>query len=228
MSLKKTLISVLVVLGVAFSTAGCGDSENDASKKTATTVKDRTTTTAKSAVPEGFKQLADDEAGFSVAIPEGWKEIDANSEDVQREVADFAKNNPALSSFSNQASQVFEQGGKLVAIDPSGAAFAANINIIFADRPASVKTADQLEAGAKQTQQQLGGTDMVAERLTISGKQAVKLSAKNAKLIPGATLTQIQIYILNGEELQIITFTTAAPETDLPTFEKIQKSYRIT
>jgi hypothetical protein len=180
-------------------------------------------------VPEGFKVVKNKEAGFQIAYPEGWKELDFTSPDFAAALQGFLKGNPNLAPLATQATTLAQQGGKLLVADSATQAPVATTVNVIVQKDATLANASRKDLAdiVKQSQALLGGTDLKITQLTVSGRPAVRVEAKNDKLVVGQNVVQAGLYVAGKKGFHVVTLITGQPEKDLDVLDKIIKSYRL-
>lgn len=152
---------VAALIGL-LSLAACGSdpSESPSAATTATASEAASAQPAASdeaALPAGWTRVTVEEAGFSIALPEGW--IAASPDDLQAGLFEqLAEDNPEAAAALEQAGQAIESGQlQFFGFDggerTAQAGFAANVNVINIGDPGPStveEIADQMAAGLPQ------------------------------------------------------------------------------
>ena len=200
-----TAAALTVALAVVLAT-GC-------SKKTA----------PETVAPAGFVAVRDAGAGFAVAVPADWVQIPL-TEDLDKfdeTSRDLIAKNTELIPAINQARQLAQSGGELMAVSADGR---SRINLTIFKAPE-----DSLEEIARTTVPRLeqdGATEVQQSQAPTGAGNALKLTFKYPLPGRGEEVTianEVQYYLLKGGKSYVITVINASAEI----VQAVADSFRI-
>jgi hypothetical protein len=155
-------------------------------------------------VPDGYTVIEGD--GVSIAVPDGWEEVDP--EDFTMTEEEFEAAFPdAPPGFLDQASAALDQGASLVAFDLDDE-FSSNVNIASFPGEAPLS---MLEAQATTQLETLDGEVVSSDRLTVPAGDAVRLEYTIPVALPAGSSVQasgVQFYVVADGRTHVITITT--------------------
>jgi hypothetical protein len=206
--LRKALVSLSLV--VALAACGSGD-ENDESSP--------------SPAPDGFTTVSDPEAGFSIAVPDDWRQLPLDADTFDDMAGELRAENPRLADVLESARSAIGSGGKLFAIDPDTEG-GTNVNLIVLPAPGG--TDADLEEVARESREELtrlGASGITQERTSLAGGDAMKATfVLTLQDDDGPTRrSQTQYYLIRTGKAYVLTLTGDDP--DLTT---VAQSLRIT
>lgn len=189
-------VAVLAALAAALLLTGCRD------KKAPETT-----------VPAGFVAVRDAGAGFAVGVPADWIQIPLPEGDLDafderaREIT--ARNND-LQPAINQARQILQSGGKLMAVSPDGSA-RINLTIDKADE----ESLDEIAQKTTKVLQENGATDVAQEPSRTGAGPAVRMTFKYP--LPGrgdetVVANEVQYYMLKDGKSVVLTIINGSPD----------------
>jgi hypothetical protein len=157
--------------------------------------------------------------------------IDLTAGDIDQIIQTLSATNPALEQLGPQIRSVLASGGKLFAIDSSGAAttgFSDNINVIATIGSGSV-TGSAVQSQMEQQLTSIGATDITFEVLTIHGRDILTSSYSAVVNKADGTPTTFfgrQALVPAAGHTWIITYSTGAPDDG--TFDTVIRSFDVT
>jgi hypothetical protein len=198
---------IVVVLLLVSLSAGCGSKKKSA-LPTATNVETRP---AAANTPMGFTVRAVPDEGFAIAVPKKWSSIDASTALSGSSAKRFERENPAAAGAVEALARP-DSPMKFVAVDPTGARFATNVNVLVSQIPADASfqrwtTAETAQIAA------LKPTGLKRETVQLPAGKAYRL-AYHARLRIRGILRDLAIHqymVKRGSSLYVVTFTTEAP-----------------
>ena len=210
------------------------DTESSSSKRTTTTKPKATTTTLDSDpldidVRDGFTPFRSEEDGFAIAVPERMRVFDLSSENLDQIKEALGADNPQLAAVFDQAGSLIAQGGKLFAVDPTGAGQgkpADTLNIIRT--PTSVDpTAAGFEDTIVKQLEGVGATDVEVTSLDVPAGKAVAVAFTLAINLPDGSTASIhgrEGVVQAAGALWVITYA-AGPDADSGEFDEVVDSF---
>lgn len=160
--------------------------------------------------PAGFTVFKDDKAGFAIAAPADWQEIELTDElaDFNEKANELRLQNPKLSNAIVLARSVAQAGGKLFVVDREGA---TSLNLTVGK--ANEKSLDEVAATIKPALTELGATELTDEGINLPAGPAMRLRFKNPLVTDEGTviLDEAQYYLLKDGNLYILTVVSADP-----------------
>jgi hypothetical protein len=220
-ALVRRILAILLLVSLA---GGCG---GGGGRQAATNVETRS---AGPGTPAGFSVRAVRDEGFSIAVPRKWRSIDAATALGGASVKRFERENPAAAGAVEALARP-NSPMKFVAIDPSGGAFATNVNVLVSRIPASVSFERWTAAETAQISA-LEPTELSKGAVQLPVGRAYRL-AYHARLSIRGTPRNLSIHqymVKRGPFLYVITFTTdAAKERGLTsTFDESARTFKLT
>jgi hypothetical protein len=162
-------------------------------------------------VPDGWQVIEGD--GVSIAVPDEW--IDVPLEEFEMGSEDFQELMPeADEAMLNQAAQVVQQGGVLLAFGPPVDDFTDNLNIL--ELPVRAEL-DQLEREAQLGMDALGAEMRSLDRVELPAGDAIRVrySAEFQSPEGPFTVEGVQFYIPVDGATYVLTISTVADPDDL-------------
>lgn len=186
-----------------------------------------------SATPPGFSVRTVSDPGFSVAVPQGWKSIDAAQALDVEALGQFERENPAL---RGQLKKIAEPGSplKLLAYAPQrqSAGFATNLNVLVFSIPADAPYDKWTAAEVKSLTRLHLARGPSRRELQLAGERALRLDYHARFVVRSRPLVaSIQQYFVKKDaELFLLTYTTLVGSTKLyaPAFEASARTFRLT
>jgi hypothetical protein len=196
---------IVVVLLLVSVSAGCGSKKS--ALPTATNVETRP---AAASTPAGFTVRAVPDEGFAIAVPKKWSSIDAPTALSGSSVKQFERENPAAAGAVEALARP-KSPMKFVAVDPTGARFATNVNVLVSQIPADVSFQRWTSAETAQIAA-LKPTQLKRGAIQLPAGKAYRL-AYHARLRIRGILRDLAIHqymVKRGPSLYVVTFTTEA------------------
>jgi len=191
----RTLGSTVLTVLLAVVAAGCAD------KSAPETV-----------APAGFVAVRDAGAGFAVAVPADWIQIPLTNDldDFDEKSRGLIASNEALIPAINQARQLAQSGGELMAVTADGR---SRINLTVFKAPE-----DSLEEIARETVPRLeaeGATEIQQSQAPTGAGTALRITFKYP--LPGrgeevSIANEVQYYLLKGGKSYVITIINGSAE----------------
>lgn len=212
---------IVVVLPLLLLAVGCGGSKES---------KSRPATQTHAETPEGFTVRNVRGEGFSIAVPTGWRSIDASTALTGSSAKQFERDNPAAAGAVEALAQP-NSPMKFVAIDPAGLEFATNVNVLVSRIPADASFERWTSAETAQIAA-LTPTHLTKGSVQLPAGKVFRLRY-HARLTIRGTPRELAIHqymLKRGPFLYVITFTTAATEEGrlADTFEESARTFTIT
>jgi hypothetical protein len=179
--------------------------------------------------PAGFTAFSNDADRFAIAIPDRLEVIDLSAADLDQVLQQLSDNNPQLAKLAPQIKQVFQNGGKLFAIDTTSDAggFNDNLNII-----ATTGSVDVTSAATKsQAESQLsavGATNVSFDTLSANGRKLLVSSYQTSVNSPDGTSIPFfgrQAIVSAAGKVWFITYSSATD--DAATFTTLAESFDV-
>jgi hypothetical protein len=209
----------VVVLPLLLLAVGCGGGKESESNSA-----------THAETPAGFTVRNVRDEGFSIAVPTGWRSIDASAALTGSSAKQFKRDNPAAAGAVEALARP-NSPMKFVAIDPAALQFATNVNVLVSRIPADASFERWTSAETSQIAA-LSPTHLTKGTVQLPAGVGFRLRYHARLTISGAPrdLAIHQYMLKRGPFLYVITFTTAATEegrlTD--TFEKSARTFTIT
>jgi|GEM_PF-6318565 len=219
----RHLRALAAVLALSVVAAACSDeTEDDPLGGDTTTTEERSSDDggatddggsegAEVEVPDGWQVIEGD--GVSIAVPDEW--IDVPLEEFEMGSEDFQELMPeADEAMLNQAAQVVQQGGVLLAFGPPVDDFTDNLNIL--ELPVRAEL-DQLEREAQLGMDALGAEMRSLDRVELPAGDAIRVrySAEFQSPEGPFTVEGVQFYIPVDGATYVLTISTVADPDDL-------------
>jgi hypothetical protein len=178
--------------------------------------------------PAGFTAFSNDADQFGIAIPDRLRVIDLTSADLDQVLQQLSDSNPKLAELAPQIKQVFQNGGKLFAIDTgSSGDFNDNLNIIAT--PGSVDVTSPATRSQAQSQlSTIGATNAVFDTVdTPAGKALTSSYTATVNSADGTPITFAgrQAIVSARGKLWFITYSTSADDPE--TFQTMLESFDV-
>ncbi|HEX7277439.1 MAG TPA: hypothetical protein VF244_08710 [Acidimicrobiales bacterium] len=162
--------------------------------------------------PAGFTVFKEDDAGFAIAVPANWQEIEMTEElsEFNSKANELRRQNPNLSTAIVLARIVAQAGGKLFAVDPEGT---SSMNLTVGK--AREKSLDEVMATIRPALTKAGATDLSEEGVNLPAGPAMRLRFKSPLQTDDGQviLDEVQYYLLKDGKLTILT--VASPDSAL-------------
>lgn len=206
---------------VALAVAGCSG-DNGASGAPAACAK-----AAPSAAAPATRVAANAADGFSVTLPEGWKDVVLDNDGLQK-VFNDAGPDDLDKAVLDQVKTLTQRGGKLFAYDECERTTTLNVLKLPAEPGLTTdKVAESLPAQLAQ----LGLKDVKVEVAPVAAGPAAK--ASGTQTVKGAKdqdveLLQLQYYVVAGSTTFVAILSTDDPGRDRATLEAIGASFQLT
>ena len=205
------LMAVLVLLAGAACTSGVRPqvAKPPATDATTTTTTEETTTTFEA--PAGYAAVVNRQAGFALAVPSTWKQLDIDSPDLAKLVDQLKADNPRIARVLDKVGGLPALGGKLFVIDP---ATADNVNIIV--RAAGNARFEDAMKGAADEYAKAGARVVEQRRINLSDGDAIETKAELDVKGPSGTrkVSETQYYLLRHHTAYFLTVSARSPELD--------------
>ncbi len=210
---------IVAVLPLLLLAVGCGGSKESGSHST-----------TRAETPEGFTVRHVRDEGFSIAVPTGWRSIDASTALTGSSAKQFERDNPAAAGAVEALARP-NSPMKFVAIDPAGLEFATNVNVLVSRIPADASFERWTSAETAQIEA-LNPTHLTKGTVQLPAGKGFRLRY-HARLTIRGTPRELAIHqymLKRGPFLYVITFTTAATEESqlAKTFEKSARTFKLT
>lgn len=224
-------------IGVVLLTSGDDSDESgtEASEVgTATTSPDRTDTTGlddaqqpagREPSPEGLVPFSDDEAGYRISIPENWGAAALHG-DTAGAGAEAFPDDPTKAALFEQGLDLLPRAIIFVAMNPdemTAETFASNINIVVQPAPPGLDTSG-LPAAAEFGVEAVGGEVIGQEDATTAAGPAVRIDYD----LPSVNASGMQWHLLLGDDLWVITCSSADMSRYEALFESVAESFQTT
>ena len=210
------------------SVSSSSSSRSSSSKSSSSTRSSSASGAPQIVAPDGFSAFSDDKDKFAIAVPDRLRVIDLSSADLDQVIQQLADANPKLAELGPQIKSVFQNGGKLFAIDTtSGGNFNDNVNLIAT--PGSVDvTSDAVKSQAESQLSAIGATNPTFDVVdTPAGKALTSSYTANVNSADGTPITFSgrQAIVSAGGKLWFLTYSTAAD--DPATFSAMLDSFDV-
>ncbi len=209
------------VAAVALALAGCSD---DKKGTEAAACKGSTTTSAGAPAGRVVTNAAD---GFSIQIPNTWKDVVVDNTTIQK-LFNEPDENKLPDAILNQVRTLIQRGGKLFAYDECERT--TNLNVLKIPSAPGLTT-EKVAEGLPGQLGELGLRDVKVEVANIAAGPAAKASGvqsvKDGQQ-KDVDLLQIQYYLVSGASTFITILATDDPGRDQPTLEAIGASFQLT
>ncbi|HEX9381066.1 MAG TPA: hypothetical protein VF891_06175 [Gaiellaceae bacterium] len=210
---------IVVVLPLLLLAVGCGGSKASGSHPA-----------RYAETPDGFTVRHVRDEGFSIALPTGWRSIDASTAMTGSSAKQFERDNPAAAGAVEALARP-NSPMKFVAIDSAGLEFATNVNVLVSRIPADASFERWTSAETAQIAA-LSPTHLTKGSIQLPAGQGFRLRYHARLAIRGTPrdLAIHQYMLKRGPFLYVITFTTAARQENRlsKTFEQSARTFKLT
>ncbi|HEV8228630.1 MAG TPA: hypothetical protein VGQ86_01635 [Candidatus Limnocylindria bacterium] len=224
-----------VICALAIS---CGQaSVSNGPTPTASTAPSPSASPSPTAVPLPSGWTAVTKTEFSVGLPPTWRAIELDPQTVSASFRALRDTNPTFAQSYDEAAlaQLANAGLKMFAFDlgPGGTSggFATNMNISITALNADVSLDFLAQTSAAQVEVQLNATRKGLDKVSLGGRDAMRLRATYPLTVASGPLTvaATQYYVLRGRDVFVLTFSTRQESKDAlaATFEQIAQTFRI-
>jgi len=227
--------AVALIAGVVFfATKDDGTKKNAAVTESSSSNSSNSSSRSSSGAPQitapsGFTVFSNDADRFAIDVPDRLQVIDLSANDLDQVLQQLSDNNPQLAKLAPQIKQVFQNGGKLFAIDTTSDAggFNDNLNIIATTGRVDVTSA----ATKSQAESQLstvGATNVSFDTLSANGRKLLVSSYQTSVNSPDGTSIPFfgrQAIVSAAGKVWFITYSTATD--DAATFTTLAESFDV-
>ena len=213
------------VLMLALALAGCSSGDNDGSAAAASSTTAGSGPTSSTA-PQARRVIDVRAEGFTIEIPESWKEVVIDAAALQRLTQEGGGGFDG--AITAQIRVLAQRNGKLFAYDDTKRT--TNLNVLKIPS-ASGATIDQLLEGlaAQLTEQKL--RDVKVEPITLPGGRPGARASGTSTVDAGggktADLFQLQYYALSGSFTFVAILASDDPARDQATMEAVGQTFTV-
>lgn len=164
--------------------------------------------------PAGFTAVRNASTGFAIAVPADWVQIPLPSsldlDDFDAKTRELIAGNTNLLPAINQARQILQSGGKLMAVSKDG-----NSRINLTVDKAREKTLEEVAKAVVPSLQEGGAQAVQQEQSRTGAGPALKLTfiyplpGRGNETVPA---NEVQYYVIKGGKTYVITIINGTPE----------------
>ena len=228
------VVAVIAVAIVGFVVVSGGDDDEQADDPPVATEPEgeETTTTADDGgdpgdAPEGFVVFASPEEGFTILLPDEWREFDLADPAVQQQLDDFIGENPRMGRALSSAQDIIDAGGVLLAIDPVRTPFGPNINMIKSPGETNLEF---LESTVANQLEPIGATNITTDIVEVPAGEALAIEYDLPLNLPEGGSIDVhgmQFQLPAAGSTWAITMTTDDIDRDRAQFEQMIDSFTV-
>ena len=169
-------------------------------------------TAPQTVAPAGFTAVRDADSGFAIAYPSEWIRIPLsdNLDEFDEKSRDLIATNVNLLPAINQARQIAQYGGKLMAVSPDG-----NTRINLTVDKAKEKNLEEVAKAVIPLLQEGGAQAVQQEQSRTGAGAALKLTfiyplpGRGNETVPA---NEVQYYVIHEGKSFVITLINSTPE----------------
>jgi len=184
-------------------------------------------------LPAGATTVTEHQYGFSFSLPAGWSQVPLNSAMVGEFLRDAAKKAPSLAkALDSEVEQATKEHLKVLAIGPVSGGFFPNLNVSIETSPTSLTGPALLTLMKAEVKELLAGlgvkqtvvsTPALPLGSAVQASYAVPVESAGLKLVQG-----IQIYVVHGARLYVVTFTATTLTADQQSAHAVEATWHWT
>lgn len=178
--------------------------------------------------------VTDAQYGFAFSLPTGWVRVPLNGSTINKVLSSVSKASPTLAkALTSEVAQATKQHLKVLAIGPATGSFFPNLNIGVEAAPSALSGPLLLSAMVTEVKSSLSDLGVLhnlsVSTVTLPIGRAVEASYI-LPLKPGATdlADGVQIYIVHGGRLYVVTFTAKSQHVNASTAHVVETSWHWT
>jgi hypothetical protein len=180
--------------------------------------------------PAGAVTVTDAQYGFSFSLPAAWTQVPLDSALIGKFLDAAAKNDPSLKKvLGNEVAQATKEHLKFLAIGPVARGFFPNMNIALETSPSLSSGTAFLALMRAQVKELLTGLGVRQLKVFVTKAHfGTAVEANYAFPIasaPRGLVQGIQVYLVHGPRLYVITFTANTQKQDVAAAQVVEASW---